>query len=66
LHPLIPEGQWNWFRLENVKYHNKMLTFLWDKDGTKYGEGRGFQVFADGKKIYQGKSLKPVKIKSCV
>ena len=63
LHPLIPKGQWDWFRLEAVKYHGKLLTFLWDKDGTKYGRGSGFQVYADGKKIYGGKELKPVKIK---
>lgn len=63
LHPLLPKGQWDWFRLEDVKYHGKMLSFYWDKDGTKFGQGRGFRVVADGKKIYEGKKLKPLKIK---
>ena len=58
--PLIPQGQWNWFCLDNVLYHGKIITILWDKDGTKYKKGKGFKVYADGKQIYQGKQLQRI------
>ena len=51
IQPLVPEDGWDWFRLENVKYHGHRLTIQWDRDGRKYGKGKGLQVFADGKRI---------------
>lgn len=63
MEPLIPKGKWDWFCLDRVFYHNKMLTIRWDKNGRKYNRGSGFFVFADGKPLYKGKELKPVKIK---
>ena len=61
INPLIPESQWNWFCLDRVSYHGKMLTILWDKDGTKYGRGKGFRVFADGNEIAKSNRLKKIK-----
>jgi hypothetical protein len=63
LHPLIPGGKWDWFYLDKVPYKGKTLTILWDKDGSKYGKGKGLRIFADGKEIYKGKKLKPVTAK---
>jgi hypothetical protein len=40
-----------------------MLTILWDKNGKKYGKGKGFIIYANGKKIYSGKDLKHVMAK---
>jgi len=61
--PLIPKGQWDWFCLDQVLYHGKMLTILWDKNGKKYGRGKGFIIYSNGKKIYSGKELKHVMAK---
>jgi hypothetical protein len=36
---------------------------MYDKTGTKYRKGKGFSVFADGKEIYKGTELKPIKVK---
>jgi hypothetical protein len=63
VHPLIPENKWDWFCLDKVSYHGKVLTILYDKTGTKYNKGKGFFIYADGKEIYRGKELKPVKAK---
>lgn len=63
VHPLIPKGKWDWFYLDQVPYKGKVLTILWDKDGSKYGKGKGFRIYADGKEIYKGKKLKPVTAK---
>ncbi len=62
-YPLIPEGQWDWFLLDNVSYHGKTLTLLWDKTGKKYNKGKGMRIYADGKEIYQSAKLKSAVIK---
>ena len=51
VNPLIPEETWDWFCLDNVLYKGRMITILWDKDGTRYNKGKGFRVFANGKEI---------------
>jgi hypothetical protein len=55
--PLIPEDQWDWFCLDNVLYHGRTLTILWDRSGRKYGKGKGLHVFADGRSIAQADRL---------
>jgi hypothetical protein len=49
--PLIGADAWDWFCLDNVLYHGRSLTILWDRSGEKYGKGRGLHVFADGVEI---------------
>jgi hypothetical protein len=49
--PLVPANSWDWFCLDNVWYHGRNLTILWDKTGSKYGKGPGLHVFADGRQI---------------
>ncbi|QTN34408.1 hypothetical protein HZ994_14495 [Akkermansiaceae bacterium] len=51
VHPLVPAGSWDWFCLDAVPYHGRLLTVLYDSDGTRYGRGRGFRILADGKEI---------------
>jgi hypothetical protein len=50
VNPLLPEGTWDWFCLDNVLYHGKMITIIWDKDGSKYKKGKGLSVWVDGVK----------------
>ncbi|MBD2703888.1 glycoside hydrolase [Spirosoma sp. BT702] len=61
IHPLIPDKQWDWFCLDNVLYHGKILTILYDKTGKKYGKGKGFIVLADGKQIVKRSKLESVR-----
>ena len=49
--PLVPDGKWDWFCLDNVAYHGHILTILWDKTGTKYNTGKGLRVLCDGHEI---------------
>lgn len=60
VHPLIPEGKWDWFCLDNVSYHGHVLTIIWDKTGAKYGEGKGLNVFVNGKRVIHSDQLKSV------
>ncbi|WP_113702025.1 MGH1-like glycoside hydrolase domain-containing protein [Nonomuraea lactucae] len=47
VNPLVPAG-WGHFALENVPYHGHNVTVLWDRDGTRYGQGAGLRVYVDG------------------
>ena len=51
VHPLIPEGKWDWFCLDNLPYHGHRLTIVYDRYGDHYHNGTGLSVFADGKLI---------------
>jgi hypothetical protein len=57
VNPLVPDGRWIWFCLDNVRYHGRTLTIVWDKDGTRYGKGKGLRVFADGLEISRSEAL---------
>lgn len=63
VYPLIPENTWAWFCLDNVLYHRRRLTILWDRDGKKYGKGRGLTIYADGVMIGHTDQLKQLKAK---
>jgi hypothetical protein len=56
--PLLPDGVWDWFCLDGVKYHGHVLTIIWDQDGRHYSRGAGLMVLADGKEIARGNQLK--------
>ena len=55
--PLVPEGTWDFFCLDDVLYHGKVLTIIWDKTGAKYGRGAGLQVLVNGKQIAHSPKL---------
>jgi len=60
VNPLVPEGKWSWFCLDNVRYHNRNLTIVWDKDGSRYHLGKGLRIFVDGKEVGHSDSLTKV------
>ncbi len=51
VNPLVPEGVWDYFCLDNVSYRGRTVTVLYDRTGKRYGRGAGLRVFADGKEI---------------
>ncbi|GHT52994.1 hypothetical protein AGMMS49982_14740 [Bacteroidia bacterium] len=61
VYPLATD-EWEWFALENVLYHGKTISVIWDKTGKKYGKGQGFMVFVNGKKIATSKRLGELKV----
>ncbi|MDL2241452.1 exo-alpha-sialidase [Bacteroidales bacterium OttesenSCG-928-L03] len=60
INPLIPQDQWDWFCLDNIAYHNHIITILWDKTGDKYGLGKGFRLFVDGKPVAHTNDLQRI------
>jgi len=57
VHPLVPDGKWDWFCLDHISYHGKILTILWDKTGDKYGRGKGLRVLVDGIEVAKADTL---------
>ena len=53
----MPPGTWDWFCLDNVPYHGRIVTILWDKTGAKYDKGKGLCVFADGVEIARAETI---------
>jgi hypothetical protein len=61
--PLSRKGNGNGLGLDNVLYHGRTISILWDQTGTKYKKGKGLMIYADGKQIYHGAALKHVLVK---
>ena len=57
VNPLIPDGVWDYFCLDNVHYHGHILTILYDKTGNRYGKGKGLRLLVDGKEIAASEKL---------
>lgn len=41
--PLAPRD-WDWWRLDGVRYHGRILTITFDRHGTRYGRGKGMSI----------------------
>jgi hypothetical protein len=50
VNPLLPEGKWDWFCLDNILYHGKTISIIWDREGKKYKKGKGLSVWVNGVK----------------
>ena len=37
-------GVWSYFCLDRIRYHNRWITIIWDRDGTQYNRGKGMSV----------------------
>ncbi len=57
VNPLLPGNTWDWFCLDNIPYHGQVLTVLWDKTGSKFGKGQGFQVLVNGQQVARSAGL---------
>ena len=43
---LIPEGLWDWYCLRDVSINDSLYTVVYDRDGSRYGLGKGLHVFS--------------------
>jgi len=56
VNPLVPAA-WDYFCLDNIRYHGHWLTILYDRMGERYNKGKGIRVFSDGKEIAASEKL---------
>jgi len=61
VNPLLPDGIWDYFCLEDVVYHGKRVTVAYDKTGSKYNMGKGLMLFVDGELKATAPSLSPLR-----
>lgn len=61
VHPLVPTSGPNdslaYFCLENVQYHGRLVTILYDRDGNRYHRGKGLSVYVDGRQVVKPSPL---------
>jgi len=50
VNPLVPD-EWDFFALDGVSYHGRVISIVWDRDGSRYGKGQGLTVFKEGRAI---------------
>ena len=55
--PLVPPGTWDWFCLDRIPYRGRTLAILWDKDGRRFGKGKGLRLFASGRELAHAPEL---------
>jgi len=57
VNPLVPEGTWDYFCLDGIRYHGHWLTILYDRTGTRYGRGQGLALLVDGNVVAASRQL---------
>lgn len=57
INPLIPQDKWDWFCLDNIPYHGRNITIVWDKTGDRYKRLKGFYILVDGKLVAKSDRL---------
>jgi hypothetical protein len=48
--PLAPED-WDYFALDDVPYHGRLVSIVWDRLGKRYEFGKGLHILIDGRKV---------------
>ena len=61
IQPLVP-SDWDHYAVENVPYHGRNVTVLWDREGTYYGQGAGMRVYVDGRLVRSSATLRDMSV----
>ncbi len=56
LNPIEIPG-WNYFTVNNLSYHGKDVSIVWDKDGSHYGGPAGYSLYVGGKLAFTSDKL---------
>jgi hypothetical protein len=59
--PLVPDSC-DYFAVENVAYHGRNISIVWDRDGSHYQQGAGFRIYIDGNLVLVRSAIQPVVI----
>lgn len=57
VNPLVPADNWDYFCLDGIRYHGKMLTIVWDRNGQHYRQGQGLTLMVNGKTVANRKDI---------
>ena len=59
--PLAPPD-WEYFALDEAPYRNHKISVVWDKEGSRYGLGKGLTLLVDGEKVAHADRLEPLSV----
>lgn len=62
VNPLISDGWWDYFCLDNISYKNSIITVVYDKSGKRYNKGQGFMVYVNGKLIKKTDKIEKIEM----
>lgn len=62
VNPLIPSYKWNWFCLDGIKYKDKTISIVYDKEGQKYGKKAGLSLYINGELVAHSNKLKKTEV----
>ena len=57
--PLAP-NTWDYFALDDLPYHGRRLSVVWDRVGNRYAFGPGLHVLIDGKQVAISRELQRI------
>ncbi|MDT8389331.1 MAG: glycoside hydrolase family 2 TIM barrel-domain containing protein [Lentisphaeria bacterium] len=57
INPLLPDNIWDYFCLDRLPYHGRLLTIRWDRTGQRYNMGKGLTVSVDGEGVARSETL---------
>ncbi|MBE6541088.1 MAG: hypothetical protein E7672_01425 [Ruminococcaceae bacterium] len=60
--PLFGTNDLDYFCCDGILYHGKYLTVIWDKNGDRYGMGKGLKVLVNGEKKAESAVLEKILI----
>lgn len=60
VNPLVPDGAWEYFCLDELSYKGKSISVCYDRTGKRYHQGSGFFVFVDGKQMHHSETPEKV------
>ena len=59
---IVSATSWDYFCLDNLLYHGKHITVLYDKSGKHYMKRPGLSVYVNGKLVHNSDKLKRIMI----
>jgi hypothetical protein len=57
VNPAIPPGALDWFCLDQVPYHGRLVSILWDRTGAHFHRGAGLHIYVDGRESAHSPTL---------
>jgi len=60
--PLLPQGMWDYFFLDRLPYKNRIISVVYDRDGSRYNKGKGLSIFINGQLAGQSDILKKINV----
>ena len=60
INPLVP-ADWSFFCLDQIPYHGRSVTVLWDRTGEHYRKGKGLRILVNGKELASSPDCRRIK-----